>query len=369
MALTSRAADEQHATMLRDAQAAFDKVQDARSPVLADASACVQTQAAMLSVALPGEESDLHYRKGFCQLAVASITRSAAAFSDAASELDRAGANMLAWIARRAGKLDDQAGWKLPDNCPHSCTPLISTANLWLGWMALESGDLDAAGAKFIAQPETGWYSYTSGMRAFRAGRYAEAVSRYREALADWSAQQKALNPPLEARLSPPVDIPQLLTALGGAQILAGDPAGAVASLNRALESSPNARAYFLRARAKELGGQFDAAMADYNLASRAAFAVATGLASGEAHLYRGILFYRRKDYTRAEDEFTSALNFDIPLDLRPDAAAWRHLSAVASGFCGASREYLEQTLSTVSPYFPKEEAESAAAACRAGLP
>ncbi|MEI9970764.1 MAG: hypothetical protein WDO73_01230 [Ignavibacteriota bacterium] len=104
--------------------------------------------------------------------------------------------------------------------------------------------------------------------------------------------------------------------------------------------------------------------MADYNLASRAAFADANDLASGEAHLYRGILLYRRKDFGKAEEEFSSALNFEIAAILRPDATAWRHLSAVASGACGASRQLLEKSLSSVSPYFPKAEAEALAAGC-----
>jgi tetratricopeptide (TPR) repeat protein len=183
-----------------------------------------------------------------------------------------------------------------------------------------------------------------------------------------WTHNQQETNQPLTWRLSPPENIPELLTELGGAQILAGDPAGATATLGRALETSPKARAYFLRARAKELAGQSEAALSDYNLASRAAFADANDLASGEAHLYRGILFYRRKDYARAEGEFASALNFEIPPGLRPDASAWRYLSAVASGFCGASRQYLEQSLPAVSPYFPKAEAEAVAAGCPAGL-
>jgi tetratricopeptide (TPR) repeat protein len=141
-----------------------------------------------------------------------------------------------------------------------------------------------------------------------------------------------------------------------------------VTTLNHALQPSPRARAYFLRARAEELTGQAEAALADYNLASRTAFADANDLSSGEAHLYRGILYYRRKDYVRAEGEFASALNFDIPSTLRPDATAWRHLAAVASGFCEASRRYLEESLSSVSPYFPKAEAQALAAGCSAGL-
>jgi tetratricopeptide (TPR) repeat protein len=366
------AADKEHLAMLASAQAAFDRVNRVASPPLADASACVQTQAAMLSVALPPEESELHYRKGFCELAVAAITRAPQTFADAAAELDLAGARMLAWLARRAGGLTGPPGWSdrwtEPDSCPQSCEPFIPIVKLWRGWVALNAGDAYAASVQFDASPNSGWPSYVAGMLAFRSGRYAESSARYREALEIWTRDQRDATPSLAVRLSPPGDIPKLLTELGGAQILTGDPDGAIATLDRSLQASPAARGYFLRARAREVAGQTEAALADYNLASRAAFADANDLASGEAHLYRGILLYRRKDYVRAEGEFASALNFEIPAALRPDASAWRHLSAVASGFCGASRQYLEQSLPSVSPYFPKAEAEAVAAGCPSGV-
>jgi len=361
------AADKDHLTMLANAQAAFDRVDRATSPPLADSSACVQTQAAMLSVALPGEESELHYRKGFCQLAVAAVTHAPSTFADAAAELDRTGASMLAWLARRAGRLTDQPVWNKPDSCPKSCEPLIPAANLWLGWLELNAGNLDAASTQFSSQPGSGWPAYVNAARAYRSGHYAEAAGGYRETLDIWTRAQNQTNPPLSLLLAPPRDIPQLLIELGGAQMLADDPTRAVATLDRVVQISPTARAYFLRARAKEMAGRSEAALADYNLASRAAFAAATDLASGEAHLYRGILLFRRRDYIRAEEEFASALNFDIAPALRPDASAWRHLAAVASGFCGASRRYLEQSLPSVSPYFPKAEAEAMAAGCPAG--
>jgi len=360
------AGDDRRLALLLDAQAAFTKVELAPAPALADASACVQTQAAALSVALPAEESDLQFRQGYCQLALAAVTRAPAAFADAAAELDRAGIAMLAWLARRAGQIAAPPAWDLSAPCPQPCQALLPTANLWLGWLAWRAGNRDAAAARFSANPGSGWSAYAAAVGAFDAGRYPEAAARYGETLDVWTRGQNLANPPLALRLAPPVDIPQLLTDLGGAQILAGQPAAAVPTLDRALESAQTARAYFLRARAKELSGQPEAALADYNLATRAAFADATGAASGEAHLYRGILYYRRKDYLRAEDEFSSALSFEIPPALRPDASAWRHLSAVASGSCGASRQFLEQSLATVSPYFPKAEAQALAAACRA---
>jgi Tfp pilus assembly protein PilF len=158
-----------------------------------------------------------------------------------------------------------------------------------------------------------------------------------------------------------------MLIDLGGAQLAAGDPAAAIASLDRALkEDSTHASAFYLRARAKELAGQLEAAQSDYNLASRTAFAAAKDLASGEAHFYRGILLYRRRDFSRAEGEFSSALNLEIPAGLRADASAWRHLAAAASGSCGASRDQLAGALGIVSPYFPRDEAQAAIGACAA---
>jgi tetratricopeptide (TPR) repeat protein len=161
---------------------------------------------------------------------------------------------------------------------------------------------------------------------------------------------------------------PQYADALadwGGARLLAGDLPGAIVTLDASLQiDSSNAHALFLRARAKELAGRNDAALADYNLASRTALASARDLASGDAHLYRGIVLYRRRDFAHAEEEFASALNFEITGALRPDARAWRHLAAVAGGSCGTARQSLDVALGTVSPFFPRDEARSLASAC-----
>jgi hypothetical protein len=80
--------------------------------------------------------------------------------------------------------------------------------------------------------------------------------------------------------------------------------------------------------------------------------------------LYRGIALYLRKDYTRAEDEFSSALNFDVPERLKPDVEAWRDLAAVASGACTVTPVRLKRELETASPFFPKHEARKMAFTC-----
>jgi len=353
------AKDDQRLALLRQAQDSFDRVEKAASAELSGASACVQAQAAVMPVALPAELELLHFHKGFCQLAVAAITRNAGGFAEAAAELDQGNARTLAWLARL--QVDPAAPappWT------EEKSGFAGTERLWLGWIAWRSGDLDQAARRFAGQEETGWPAWAAGLQAFREGRYNEAAADYSQAVNAWTRARRDPSPPLMARLAPPADLPQALTELGGAQLLWGDLAAAVDTLNTALAAGPDARAFYYRARARELAGQAEASLADYNLAARAAFASAQELSSGEAHLYRGILFYRRKDFLRAEDEFSSALNLDIPEALRPDASAWRHLSAVAAGFCATSREYLERSLRAVSPFFPKEEAKTLAAGC-----
>ena len=212
---------------------------------------------------------------------------------------------------------------------------------------------------------DSGWSQWVQGRRSFEAGGYPDAVANYTRAIEIWKSIWQA--PSLLRALGPRPNIPVAQADLGGAQLLAGDLAAAIRTLDISIKADPShAHAIYLRARSRELSGQNDAALADYNLASRTAFAAAQDLASGEAHLYRGILLYRRKDFTRAENEFSSALNFEVTPSLRQDAAAWRHLSAVAGGSCAAAREFLDGSLARVTPFFPKQEARSLAAACGA---
>ena len=118
-------------------------------------------------------------------------------------------------------------------------------------------------------------------------------MREYKRAVEAWAREQTAQAPPLADRLKPRADAGKALAELGGAQILAGDAAGALATLDAAAKADPeNARAFYLRAGAREALAQTDAAIADYSLAGRVAFANSSNLASGEAHLYRGIALY-----------------------------------------------------------------------------
>jgi tetratricopeptide (TPR) repeat protein len=385
------------------AQSDFDRVERAVTPELRDTIACAQTQASLMAVASPEELPLVHYRKGLCTLAGATVTHNSAEFADAAAEFDKAietwpgraqmrgkklppeplpsGLRALATITRLQMGMDNaglERAWKElsaavnPPVCLSSvmpqayCEAILKTGHQWLGWMALRQDGLTEAAREFSDATGTGWPEWVAGQQAFRAARYDEAARQYQQAI---NLARRGPGPSLIDRMGPRPDLPSELIELGGAQLLAGNTAGAITTLDEAVKAVPaNARALYLRGRAKELAGQAQGALADYSLASRTAFASAQDLASGEAHLYRGILLYRRKEFTHAEDEFSSALNFDIPGGLRADAVAWRHLAAVATGSCDASRQYLERSLSAVSPYFPKPEARSALAACPAKI-
>jgi len=394
------------------AEADYQRVALAVSPGLVEASACQQSQAALVSIAPPGQLPLIHYRKGYCTLVVAALGSQASpgnelqGWNDAASEFNQA---IETWPAAHPVKRN-QAVPPVPEILPvaealarihaagpdgsagnggsamaaaeaalaaaeehPSCGAGFTTLELcqayadvgreWLGWIALRSGDPARAARDFSSPAAAGWSNWVEGLEAFRNARYRDAAARFGQAIADWDRDRA--NSGWFRRLRPQPDWPASLTEWGGARLLAGDYAGAIAALDQAAAiSRENARAFYLRALAHERSGHADDAFADYNLAARAAFASAGELASGEAHLYRGILLYRRKDYARAEAEFSSALNFDVAPGLRPDADAWRHLAAVAQGGCQSSCELLGRSLSSVSPFFPRQEAQAAAAAC-----
>lgn len=396
------AADEQQLALTLKAQTDFDRVELSATPPLRDTIACVQSQASLLAVATAEDAPLLHFRRGYCALAGATITQNATEYATAAAAFEKAietwparaaqggkrvvpepvssALRVLAWVSRLQTNPDEaqlaQAQTAIAsaiqaNACPSSvmpvnfCQSVMKLGREWLGWIALSHGDLVAADREFNAIPESGWRQWIGARRALQSAAYSGAVSDFSRAIQIWQARGNQEQLPVLERVAPKPSLTDAYTELGGAQLLAGDSANAMKSLNQAVkESATNARAYYLRARAKEAAGQPEAALADYNLASRTAFANTENLASGEAHLYRGIAMYRRKDYSQAEEEFASALNFEVTPPVRADATAWRHLAAVASGACQTSRQLLEQSLASTSPYFPREEARKAIAAC-----
>jgi tetratricopeptide (TPR) repeat protein len=396
--------DRRQLALVLKARSDFERVESVRRPRIPDAEVCMQSQAAVLAVSPPEERALLYYRKGYCAFAGAAATRDARQFQDAAGSFAKA---MEAWPARtpKGGKQavaepvpaalrvfagiarlhaateaavaggagEDIAAALGSPSCTTNlmpgafCAELLAGGAQWLGWLALRGNQLDEAARHFSAAPGSGWSEWAAGRREFDGGRYGAAAGQYAAAIDEWKRIWQGEGPTLGQALGPSPQYAAALADWGGARLLAGDLAGAVVSLDASIQAaSTSPYALYLRARAKELAGRPEAALADYNLASRTAFAEARDLASGEAHLYRGIVLYRRQDFARAEEEFASALNFEMTGALRPDARAWRHLAAVAGGSCGAARQALNLALAVVSPFFPKDEARAVASRCGA---
>ncbi len=399
--LLSASDDGQLATALK-AQSDFERVELVPRPRIADAEACVQSQAAALAVSPLEERWLLHYRKGYCAFAGAAATSDLHQFSTAAAEFDKAiegwparmrkspkhavpepvpaAIRVFAGISRlhaatdpvvfAAARQEIVVALESPSGSSSVlraafCSQVLAAGSEWLGWFALRDNRLDEAAHRFSTASDSGWNAWVRGRLDFDAARYGAAATQYGAAVDRWKRIWQGDGPTLVQALGPRPEFPIALADWGGARLLAGDLPGAIRTLDASVQAdSANARAIFLRARAKELAGRKDAALADYNLASRTAFAAARDLASGEAHLYRGIVLYRRKDFERAEEEFASALNFEMTPALRPDARAWRHLAAVAAGSCGPARQSLDLALAGVSPFFPQDEARTVASAC-----
>lgn len=395
--------------LARKAKAAFDSAILSSQPQLAETSGCVQAQAAMLPVAMRDELPLIYYRKGYCDLMSAALQQNGAGFRDAASAFDQAMSTWAGRVKPVKGKAAEpgpsvlmvlsaigrlEASSDLPPAeaaaglnsvgvqadlsvglARSTCSPDLMTASAcqgvlragreWLGWIALRHDDVMEAARDLAELQDSFWTHWVTGKQAFRDGKYMDAAIQYGAAVELWKNNQARWRGDWMARLGPKPRMGSALTDLGGARMLAGETAASIGVLDAAIAADPqNARAFYLRARAKELAGKTDAASADYNLASRTAFAGAEDLVSGEAHIYRGILLYRRKDFERAESEFESALNVGMAADMRADAVAWRHMAAVAGGACGASRGLLADALGSVSPYFPKADARAVTAAC-----
>jgi hypothetical protein len=390
------AADEAQLALLLKAQTDFTRVDLSATPRFPDTSACVASQAALLPVSSAADLPLVYYRKGDCALIGATLTHYPALFAEAETDFRKsietwpgrvalqprktapeplsAALPVLLAITRLLKSPGDAAVLATAEHdissalaapsCPASVMPApacqadLQLGRKWLGWIAIANNKLPEAAQDFSAFPDSGWPAWIAGREAFQSGNYREAAVKYRSAVDVWQGGESE-------RLAPQPDLGLALTDLGGALLASGDATGAITVLDRAIKSDPDhARAIYYRARAREVAGHPDAALADYALASRTAFASARDLASGEAHLYRGIAAYRRKDYARAEDEFSNALNFSIPDSLRVDATAWRRLSAVAAGSCGSSAGLLNRDLPSVSPFFPKSEASALLSAC-----
>jgi tetratricopeptide (TPR) repeat protein len=364
------AADVERLAVVQKGHQDFERVFSTSTPSLADAQACVRSAAAVIPIATPEEAPRAHFELGWCALAAGTPQQAAAEFDAgiAAWPLQFTKKRppepmpsvfpVMAGVARLNGGATEAKALAPGHVCPpalmpaNRCEDILNIGREWQGYLDLRRDDIDAAAKDF---PRSAWTDYAAGKQLFRDRKFTDAVAAYKRAIDAWKP-----NP-----IAPKLDLSAANADLGGAQLLAGDVPGALASLNQALKIDPaNAHALFLRGRTHDAAGQTDAAVADYNLASRSALAKGGDASFGESDFYRAISYYRRKQFSQAEDEFDNALNADIAESLRADAVAWRRLSAVASGSCEVARKDLEAALAPVSPFFPKEEARAAITRC-----
>jgi tetratricopeptide (TPR) repeat protein len=393
--LPAAAIDESALASRIQARTDFDRVTAAAFPDLRDAARCVQSHAALLPAARPFELPVVRFRKGWCEMLAAARADSRAGYRQAAQDFAHA---MAAWIARgpepmpaglqvasgvarlRAGAdpgvlADIRAGLEaalVSQACPADlmpsrlCQELVSLGRIWLGWMSLKEGDLAGAARLFQGFEETGWAAWTAGRQALEAGRHAEAAGALARAVEAWSGSLRYPKAGVLRLLGPKPDLPEATAELGSAQYLAGDYAAAVQTLTAAVKARPlDARSIFIRGLARGALGQGEAALEDYQVASRTAFANPAQPSSGAlAHFYRGVWHFRRQAWPRAEGAFASALNLGPRDPERADVAAWRHLAAVAGGACEASAAHLGHALAGVSGFFPRAEAEARLSAC-----
>ena len=393
-AVAALAADENLITLALRAQTDFDRVEIGYKPSLPETMACVQSEAMVLPVTRPVELSLIYYRKGYCELIGATITGSRGEYKDAARDFDKAietwpervkrgavvppvssGLRVLSDAAhlladgnsdpRVSRDLDEAVGRPIcaaSDMPPSKCQALVEIGRLWMGWIAGREGRLGDAVRAFENFGGSGWRELAAGKLAMNERRYPQAAADFRQAVDKFAQQPKT---GLTALIGPRPDRADAVFRLGLAQFEVKDYTAAIASLDEAVKLRPdNARAMFVRGRAREKLGK--PGLADFDLASRTAFAnVNAPGAGGQAHLYRGVALYRKRDYSRAEQEFASALNFDSGI-ATADATAWRHLAAVAAGACGPSATLLQASLADVSAYFPADEASALLSKCPA---
>src|SRR5579872_989622 len=201
-----RAADEQLLALSMRAESDFDRVQAAVGPQLPEATRCEQSEAALLPVAPPPDLAQTHFRKGYCTLAVALITRHSDDFLQAASEFEEAvkawpehtsrtpknrpveplssDVRLLAPIARLEAAAHPDAASLVRERHEISaaldkpvcaatfmpaaaCDSLLATGRLWLGWIALQQDDLYQAAHVLSPLPDAAWTRYAAAQRAF----------------------------------------------------------------------------------------------------------------------------------------------------------------------------------------------------------
>lgn len=382
------------------AKADFEKVESSPSPVLKDAVSCMESQAEALSTTRPRDLHATHYRRGYCALIAGAASGDRANYGQAALEFKESlaswpekqpapsGVRVLYAISRlergqnadgirdedlRQAAQDLQTAATKP-TCPGTsvmpsslCQKLVNSAKLWLGWIAYRDGNLSEATRIFQSFPQSTWNVWISGRQAFAEQRWAESANLLVTALQAWSQPQESSSAGISGIVDPVPDPARAHYDVGAAYFLAKDYERAISSLDESVKiNAGNPDAIFLRGRARELLGQREAALADYELASQTVVSGPDAQSgNGQNHFYKGVFLFRRNEFDRAESEFAGALNAGSAGVSKADIVAWRNLAAVAGGACQASASLLTNAAQSASDFFPRSEAEQALLGCR----
>jgi hypothetical protein len=250
------AADEERLALVLRAQTDFERVALAPSPQLHDANVCVQSQASVIPVATPEEAPIFQFRKGFCTLAAATITKEVNGYLPAAGGYDQASA---AWTGRNALLAKKRPPEPLPSVIPvlasiarlkagkgdakaieaavaspvcseavstqQTCESILLAGREWIGWSSLLREDIFTAARQFPST-STGWTNWVGAKRAFEDRKFSDSAAAYRRAIDAWESRAKSTTTPFRERLGPPVDLSVAYSELGGAQLLAGGRVG-----------------------------------------------------------------------------------------------------------------------------------------------
>ncbi len=379
------------------ADADFDKVDASPIPKIQDTMSCVQSNAAAAAGVRIEEQYLFQYRKGYCELFGAILTGNVDGFHAAATDFGEA---VAAWPKKTLteppaalsaliviAKLEQgRAADSSPDlpreleaaianpNCPATplmspafCAEIVSTAKVWLGWLALRKSDFAKAAASFGSVPGNPWSLWIAARNAQQEKKLAEATDLYEKLLEEWSARQKSSNPDVPTLLGPKPEPVAINYQLGVMDYERERFDSSIARLDAVIKVTPqNSYAIFLRARSKDRLQQLNPALDDYLLAAQTAKMNGdTNWNVGQAHYFRGLVFYRLKDFARAESEFSNALASPLSEIPASDVTAWRAMAAVSGGGCKTSTDALESTAQSTTDQFPKAEAAALVINCR----
>lgn len=381
-------------TAAEQARAAFDKVDSSAVPALQDTMLCMQAHAALLPAVSPDQQYLVHYRRGYCALLGAVVSKDAAEFREASREfslaIEKRAANAapahsgllaglgIAQARGSPGSIPPEALRNLEaaaqrSNCsdsalmqPEFCRDLIDVARLWLGWAALEAGRLSDAARWFSPVRAPAWNFWMAGRQAWAERRWRDSVALLERAAQAWKSVEKSAAPSTLELLGPSLEPGRADFEIGVSYYRLEDYRRAAAALDASLAVAPkNAYALFLRARSKDALGDSEA-IADYQTAADLARTSGDkSWAAGQAYYYRGLLLYRARRFRDAEAAFTEAAVAELGEISRQDASGWRYLAGVAAGDCTRVPELLEAAARLTPPQFPAGEAESLAFDCQ----